>query len=60
MSEETLGSKEIRLGSQVRKQEASKYIKMGLFICCVSNTHLESVNPQMPDTHFDVFLNAIF
>lgn len=32
---------------------------MGLFICCVSNTHLESrMNPQTPDTQFDVFLNV--
>lgn len=32
---------------------------MGLFICCVSNTHLESrMNPQMPDTQFDIFLNV--
>lgn len=32
---------------------------MGLFIRCVSNTHLESrMNSQMPDTQFDVFLNV--
>lgn len=32
---------------------------MGLFICCVSNSHLESrMNPQMPDTQFTVFLNV--
>lgn len=32
---------------------------MGPFICCVSNSHLESrIDPQMPGTQFAVFLNV--
>lgn len=48
-----------QIGKSSEKTRGGKYIKMGLFICCVSNTHLESrMNPQMPDTQFDIFLNV--
>lgn len=48
-----------QIGKSSEKTRGGKYIKMGLFICCVLNTHLESkMNLQMPDTGFDIFLNV--
>lgn len=50
-----------QIGKSSEETRAGKYIKIGFFICCVSDTHLESrMNVQIPDTPFlNVFQDEI-